>query len=97
MTRDNTRMSRARLERLTDRWHRRHDARRPDPARRPAAGAERQALAGRAFPYRSVTPRAYVAAHGDAMTAFTYDDERYADPDLDAWLLEVGRLLRQRR
>jgi hypothetical protein len=44
-----------------------------------------------------VTPDAYVAAHGDAMPGFTYDEARYADADLDAWLLEVGRLLRQRR
>ena len=31
------------------------------------------------------------------MVGFTYDDEAYADPDLDAWLLEVGRLLREQR
>jgi hypothetical protein len=31
------------------------------------------------------------------MVGFTYDDEAYADPDLDAWLLEVGRLLREGR
>jgi len=31
------------------------------------------------------------------MPAFTYDDARYADADLDAWLLEVGTLLRERR
>jgi hypothetical protein len=90
-------MSRERLDELTDRWRRRHDARRTAPADRPAADPEREALATRAFPYRSMTPADYVAAHGDAMTAFTYDDERYADPDLDAWILEVGRLLRERR
>lgn len=88
---------RDRLERLTDRWRARHDARRPDPADRTPAAAEREELAARAFPYRSVSPAAYVAAHGVDMTAFTYDDERYADPELDAWLLEVGRLLRERR
>jgi hypothetical protein len=31
------------------------------------------------------------------MIAFTYDDARYADSALDAWLLEVGRLLRDGR
>jgi hypothetical protein len=31
------------------------------------------------------------------MIGFTYDEESFADPDLDAWLLELGRLLRQRR
>jgi hypothetical protein len=88
---------RERLDALTDRWRRRHEARRPASAEeRPMASPERQALAARAFPYASVPPAAYVAEHGDAMTAFTYDDERYADPALDAWILEVGRLLRER-
>jgi hypothetical protein len=31
------------------------------------------------------------------MTAFTYDDYTYPDPELQAWIDEVGRLLRQRR
>ena len=31
------------------------------------------------------------------MSGFTYDEAQYIDPDLDAWLLEVGRLLRMRR
>lgn len=88
---------RDRLERLTDRWRARHDARRPSPEERRPASPEREELAGRAFPYRTMTPADYVAEHGADMTAFTYDDERYADPDLDAWLLEVGRLLRERR
>lgn len=85
------------LDELTDRWRRRHDDRRPAPDARPRAAAEREALAVRAFPYREVTPAAYVAEHGAAMTAFTYDDDRYADADLDAWVLEVGRLLREAR
>jgi hypothetical protein len=90
-------MTDERLADLTDRWRRRHDARRPAPDERPPADADREALAARAFPYRTVAPSDYVAEHGDAMTAFTYDDERYADPDLDAWILEVGDLLRERR
>jgi hypothetical protein len=90
-------MTRERLDDLTARWRRRHDARRPAPGDRPAAGAEREALARRSFPYRTITPAAYVGEHGAAMTAYTYDDERFADPELDAWLLEVGRLLRRRR
>ena len=64
---------------------------------RPTASAERQALAARAFPFRTVTPAMYVAAHGGDMTAFTYDDERYDDPELDAWIVDVGRVLRQGR
>ena len=88
---------RARLERLTDRWRERHDAARPDPDDRPLASPQRQVLAARAFPYRSVSPRAYVDEHGAGMFAFTYDDERYDDTELEAWLLEAGRLLQERR
>lgn len=51
----------------------------------------------RAFPFRTMTPGAYVAEHGTDMIGFTYDEARYADAELDAWLLEVGRLLRERR
>lgn len=64
------------------------------PADRPVADAEREALAARAFPYRTVTPAAYVAEHGADMIGFTYDEARFIDRDLDAWLVEVGRLLR---
>ena len=89
--------SREELTRLTDRWRLRHDARRPATDERPPADPDREALAARSFPVASVDPAAYVAEHGSGMTAFTYDDARYADPELDAWLLEVGRLLRLRR
>ncbi|MDP9135802.1 MAG: hypothetical protein M3N56_13370 [Actinomycetota bacterium] len=89
--------SREDLTRLTDRWRRRHDARRPAIDARPPADPDREALAARAFPYRSVDAAAYVAENGRSMTAFTYDEARYADPDLDAWLIEVGRLLRAGR
>jgi hypothetical protein len=54
-------------------------------------------LAARAFPYLDSTPEEYVAGHGDAMVGFTYDEDRHPDPELDAWLLAVGRLLRARR
>ena len=88
-------MNRERLSNLTARWRARHDARRSQA--RPAADPAREALAARAFPFRSVSAAAYVAEHGTDMTGFTYDEARYGDPDLDAWLLEVGRLLRMRR
>jgi hypothetical protein len=85
------------LDRLTRRWQQRHDARRPADDFRPRATGGREALARRGFPYATVTPADYVADHGDDMPGFTYDDESYADPALDAWILEVGRLLRERR
>lgn len=88
---------RDRLDRLTGRWRLRHDAARPALEDRPAADPRREALAAEAFPFREVTPADYVAAHGDDMVGFTYDEARYTNPDLDAWLLEVGRLLAGRR
>jgi hypothetical protein len=89
--------SRDELRRLTDRWRLRRDVRRHSIDERPPADPEREALAARAFPFASVEPAAYVAEHGADMTGFTYDEARYADPDLDAWLLDVGRLLRTGR
>lgn len=96
-TRDNPPMDRTRLEKLTDRWRERHDARRPSGDARPPADPDREALAARAFPFRTVTPASYLADHGGDMRGFTYDEARYTDADLDAWLVEVGRLLRQDR
>ena len=86
---------RDRLRGLTKRWRARRDLR--PRGERPHADTEREALARRAFPFHSVTPERYVAEHGDEMPGFTYDEARYADPELDAWLLEVGPLLRARR
>jgi hypothetical protein len=89
---------RERLDRLAARWRARHDAHRPaDPAARSPADPERERLARRAFPYREMSPADYAAAHGDDMGGFTYDEATYADPLLDAWLLELGEILRQRR
>ncbi len=89
--------SRDELSRLTDRWRLRRDARRPSIDERPPADPAREALAALAFPFASVEPATYVAEHGADMAGFTYDEARYADEDLDAWLLEVGRLLRMSR
>jgi hypothetical protein len=88
---------RRRLTALTNRGRLRHDAARPAPDERPAATPDREELAARGFPFRSTAPSDYVAEHGDEMVGFTYDESRYADPELDAWLLEVGRLLQERR
>ncbi|MDQ2934873.1 MAG: hypothetical protein M3R49_07800 [Chloroflexota bacterium] len=49
------------------------------------------------FPFREVAPADYAARYGTAMSGFTYDDYAYEDPELDAWLVELGRLLRLRR
>jgi hypothetical protein len=89
--------NRTNLDRLTARWRARQDLRREGDPFRPRANPGREALARRGFPYRDVTPADYVAEHGADMAGFTYDDESYADADLDAWIVEVGALLREQR
>lgn len=89
--------NRTNLDRLTARWRARHDLRREGDPFRPRANPGREALARRGFPYHDVTPADYVAEHGPDMTGFTYDEESYADVELDAWIVEVGELLRAQR
>ena len=89
--------TRTNLDRLTSRWRSRHDLRREGDPFRPRANPGREALARRGFPYHDVTPADYVAEHGADMVGFTYDDESYVDAELDAWILEVGELLREQR
>lgn len=89
--------NRTNLDRLTARWRARHDLKREGDPFRPRANPGREALAKRGFPYHDVTPAGYVAEHGADMSGFTYDEESYADADLDAWIVEVGELLRAQR
>jgi hypothetical protein len=89
-----------RLDELTRRWQERREARRRGMTRdgvpREAADPVRAVRAASAFPFRRMTPADYVARHGSEMVGFTYDDYTYADAALQAWLDEVGRLLRER-
>lgn len=83
------------LDRLTRRWRDRHDAKLA--GERPRASGGREALARRGFPYRDQSPTEYADEHAGDMIGFTYDEESYADADLDAWLVELGGILRERR
>jgi hypothetical protein len=62
---------------------------------REPADAARAARAAEAFPFRTVRPAEYVTLHGSEMSGYTYDDYRYGDPELQDWIDEVGRLLRE--
>lgn len=89
---------RERLAQLTRRWRERHDARRPaSPGDRPPADPEREVRAAALFPFRTMAPEAYADLYGDEMAGFTYDEVHYDDPELDAWLLALGEVLRRRR
>jgi hypothetical protein len=88
-----TEARRDRLERLTDRWRGRHDARRQADPLQPADPA-RAARAEAFFPWLTTSPAEYAATYGAAMTGYTYDAYTYDDPALQAWLHELGDLLR---
>lgn len=86
---------RSRLEELTDRWRTRHDARLHAEGPLPA-DTEREARASAAFPWRTEPPAEYAARYGAGMIGYTYDAYTYTDPELEAWLRELGEILRQR-
>jgi len=86
---------RARLDRLTERWRKRHEARVASDGR-PSSDPEREARADAFFPWRTETPAEYAATFGAAMVGYTYDAYTYTDPSLEAWLRELGEILRRR-
>ena len=86
---------RRRLDRLTERWRSRHEARVAAEGR-PPADAEREARADAFFPWRTQSAAEYAATYGAAMVGYTYDDYSYTDPGLEAWLRELGEALRAR-
>jgi hypothetical protein len=87
-----------RLAQLTRRWRARHDARLlADPELLPDAEPELEARARASFPIDEMSPAEYGDRYGADMIGFTFDEHRYADPRLDAWLRELGRILRARR
>jgi hypothetical protein len=85
----------ARLQELTRRWRARHEAR-LEKGPRAAADAEREARASTYFPWQSEAPAEYAARYGAAMVGYTYDAYTYTDAKLEAWLRELGQILRQR-
>jgi hypothetical protein len=83
------------LSDLIERWRARHETRVAAEGR-PPADPEREARATALFPWRTQSAAEYAAAHGAAMVGYTYDAYTYADHELDAWLCELGALLRAR-
>jgi hypothetical protein len=86
---------RQRLDHLTARWRARHEARVAAEGR-PPADPEREARADASFPWRTQSAAEYAETHGAAMAGYTFDAYSYADPALEAWLRELGALLRER-
>jgi hypothetical protein len=62
----------------------------------PAADADREARADAFFPWRTQSAAEYAATYGAAMVGYTYDAYSYRDPELEAWLRELGAALRAR-
>jgi hypothetical protein len=90
-----TESRRQRLDRLTDRWRARHEARMVEEGR-PRADPEREARARASFPWKTQSAAEYAATYGSAMVGYTYDAYSYEDGELEAWLRQLGDLLRAR-
>jgi hypothetical protein len=61
---------------------------------RPLADAGRVEAALRMFPFRELTAGAYAARYAHSIGCSSFDDYRYPDPALGAWIDELHRLLR---
>lgn len=62
----------------------------------PLADSSREQLARERFPYREQTPEEYAARHAHQWVSFSFDDYRYSDPELDAWVARLGDILFRR-
>ena len=58
----------------------------------PPADPGRERDARELFPL-DMTPEEYAAKHGHEWFCFSFDDYRYADPELDRWIQRLGDIL----
>ena len=63
---------------------------------RPPASASREADARELFPLDQMSPDEYAARHAHQWDCFSFDDYRYSDPMLDAWIQRLGDILFRR-
>ncbi|WP_053232311.1 hypothetical protein [Sandaracinus amylolyticus] len=63
---------------------------------RPLAHAGREEQARELFPYREQTPEEYAARHFHEWMCFSFDEFRYSDPELDAWIARLGQIFFER-
>jgi hypothetical protein len=68
---------------------------RDDLAELPMADPGREADARRLFPF-DLSPDEYAARHGHGWYCFSFDDYRYPDPKVDAWIQRLGDILFRR-
>ena len=54
-------------------------------------------MAAETFPFRELSPEEYAARNAHLWSAFSFDDFRYEDPELDAWIARLGDILFQRK
>ena len=62
----------------------------------PLAHEGREKHARELFPYREQTPEEYAARHFHEWMTFSFDDYRYSDPELDAWIARLGQIFFKR-
>jgi hypothetical protein len=59
---------------------------------RPPAPGDYERNAAEMFPV-AMSPEEYAARHGHGWMCFSFDEYRYADPSLDAWIRRLGDIL----
>jgi hypothetical protein len=67
-----------------------------DRSELPFANPGREQLARELFPYREQTPDEYAARNAHKWMCFSFDDFRYSDLELDAWIARLGQILFKR-
>jgi hypothetical protein len=67
-----------------------------DRARLPLSDPPRERFASEYFPFREQSPEEFAARNAHAMFTFSFDDVRYRDPALDAWIGRLGDILFRR-
>lgn len=67
-----------------------------DRSELPFANPGREQLARELFPYREQTPEEYAARQAHQWMSFSFDDYRYSDPELEAWIARLGDILFKR-
>lgn len=62
----------------------------------PLADPGRERDAREWFPIGKMSPEEYAAREGHRWYCFSFDDYRYADPEVDRWIQRLGDILFKR-
>ena len=64
-----------------------------DNSERPPAHPEFEKTAGELFPYTTLSPEEYAGREGTKWDCFSFDNYRFQNALLDAWIQRLGKIL----